>query len=82
MKLYSFVITSDRTGTVLDFGTYHHRQCAIDTANESPHAAPYRRVTVINHDTDGGHVACDSWVIPLIVVVSEDPEVHGPGGAV
>lgn len=57
--MFTFVITSiggaHPAGQVLDFGTYHHRQCAIDTAKDSPllHNNPNTIITIVGHDDDG-----------------------------
>lgn len=49
---------------LLDFCTYHQKQCAIDTISESPQAEPGRTITLVAHDDDGNFHSPESWVIP------------------
>ena len=50
--MYSFVVTVNNS--VVDFGTYHHKQCAIDTAKDSPFLKKEGAIyTIIKHDDDG-----------------------------
>ena len=51
MQFWSFVVVNEH-GQVIDFGTYYHRQCCIDTAfaNEPSKGCV---LTIIRHDDDG-----------------------------
>lgn len=48
---------------LLDFCTYHHKQCAVDTINDSPVAQPGLTITLVTHDDDGSFLDSESWVI-------------------
>lgn len=63
MQFYTYIITSPKTGRVLDMGTYYDPQCCRDTAREGRKWTKGNRFTLTKHNDDGGFGTIEAYTI-------------------